>query len=104
MNEKPTVTVDSELRDLLPAFIERKRGDLKRILQLAGEGNFALVATTAHKLIGEGGSFGIDVITDTARKMERAANGREAALVISLANELLDYLDSVRIVYSTKDE
>lgn len=104
MSDRPTVRIDPDLSDLLPAFIARKRDDLKSIIKLSGDGDFASVAGIAHKLIGEGGSFGLDAITDGGRRMEQAARARDAATAAAAANELLEYLDSVHIVYSTKDE
>jgi len=100
MREKPVVTIDRELADLVPAFLERKRADLEGIIACAHSGEFDAIVRTAHRLAGEGGSYGFQKITDDARTIERAARASQADLAASLARELLDYLDNVQIVYT----
>jgi len=104
MSGKTKIEIDSGLRDLIPAFLERKRSDLNSIVSNSRFGNYDAIATVAHRFIGEGGSFGIDAITEAGRKIEAAARAHQAKLCESLALGLLTYLASIEIVYSAKEE
>jgi HPt (histidine-containing phosphotransfer) domain-containing protein len=103
MGEKPVLTIDRELADLVPAFLQRKRADLEAMIACAHSGDFDAIVRTAHRLAGEGGSYGFQKITDDARTIERAARASQADLAAALARELLDYLDSVQIVYIAEE-
>ena len=104
MSAKTRIEIDSGLSDLIPAFLERKRGDLNSIVSNSRFGNYEAIATVAHRFIGEGGSFGIDAITEAGRKIEAAAQAHQPKIVESLALGLLTYLASIEIVYSATDE
>jgi HPt (histidine-containing phosphotransfer) domain-containing protein len=100
MTEAPTATIDRDLSDLVPDFLARKRAELAGLIALARRGEFEAVARMAHKLAGQGASFGFDKITEAGRAMERATRAHESGQIIATAEELLTYLNSVRIVYS----
>jgi len=104
MISRPTVSIDAGLEDLLSAFFARKRNDLNRTITQSRVRDFDAIANTAHRLIGEGSSFGFDAITETGRKIERAARAHQGKVIAYLAKELLLYLDTVQIVYSAMDE
>ncbi len=103
MTEKPTVRIDPGLSDLLPGFLARKCSDLDTVIAKSRDGDFEGIAPIAHRMIGEGSSFGIEKVTEAGRLLERAAKARQAQTVATIARELREYLDSVRIVYSTPD-
>jgi len=100
MTGKSTIEIDPELSDLIPGFLARKRTDLQTILESVRNGDFESIGRIAHRLKGEGGSFGIEAITEAGRDIEGAARAREPDAIISFARELLTYLDSVHIVYA----
>jgi HPt (histidine-containing phosphotransfer) domain-containing protein len=104
MSSKSKIEVDASLSDLIPTFLERKRGDLNSIVSNSRFGNYEAIATVAHRFIGEGGSFGIDAITEAGRKIEEAARAHQAKTVEMLALRLLTYLASIEIVYVTREE
>src|SRR5208282_988342 len=100
MTGKSTIEIDPELSDLIPGFLARKRTDLQTILESVRNGDFESIGRIAHRLKGEGGSFGIEAITEAGRDIEGAARAREPDAITSIARELLPYLDSVHIVYA----
>ncbi|MGO9449878.1 MAG: Hpt domain-containing protein [Candidatus Binataceae bacterium] len=100
MTEPLTIEIDPDLSDLIPGFLARKRTDLKTILESVQSGNFELIGQIAHRLKGEGGSFGIEAISEAGRRIEAAARAREADAITAITCELLAYLDSVHIVYA----
>ena len=93
--------VDPDLCDLIPEFLEHKRGDTRAILSgISGEHiDFEALSGIGHKLKGEGGSYGLDAISLYGAEIERAARSRDAEAIRRYANELATYLDSVQIEY-----
>jgi HPt (histidine-containing phosphotransfer) domain-containing protein len=96
--ERLIVEVDPELRDLIPEFLRRKRADAIAIQIALDKGDFTTVAALGHKLKGEGGSFGFDVITDIGAALEGTAKNRDADSAHKLAMELSYYLENVEVV------
>lgn len=97
--KRTIVEIDADLRDLAPAFIDRKRVDAERLRCAVEEANFAEIAAIAHKIKGEGGSYGFDELTRIGAALETAAlsgGAKEARREIS---RLAEYLNSVEIVF-----
>jgi len=93
--------IDSDLSDLIPGFLANKRSDASVILSALSSGHidFDTLARIGHKLKGEGGSYGLNDITLYGAEIEVAAHNHDAAAVRRCADELAEYLDSVRIEY-----
>ncbi len=99
MAARIVVGIDTDLRDLFPGFLVRKAADARTILASIGRGDWELIAATAHKLKGEGGSYGLDRITDLGLALEEAAKQKDQAATRLLADELASYLAQVEVVY-----
>jgi HPt (histidine-containing phosphotransfer) domain-containing protein len=99
--KKIIAQVDADLRDLIPGFLENKRGDTGRILSgISGEHiDFEALSRIGHKLKGEGGSYGLDAISLYGAAIEQAARNHDTEAIRRCANELTAYLDCVQIEY-----
>jgi HPt (histidine-containing phosphotransfer) domain-containing protein len=97
MENKMIVEVDEELSDLIPGFLARKRDEANMILDAAQREDYAVISRLAHRIKGEGGSYGFHRITEIGRTLEQAAKTRNDVSVTRAANELLDYLDRVEV-------
>jgi HPt (histidine-containing phosphotransfer) domain-containing protein len=93
--------VDSELSDLIPTFLERKRSDVRAILScLSGKQiDFETVLRIGHNLKGEGASYGLPPVSLYGAEIETAARRHDAEAIREYANELSIYLDSVQVEY-----
>ena len=100
--EKFTAQIDPDLYDLIPGFLEHKRDDTRAILSgISGEHiDFEALSRIAHKIKGEGGSYGLDAISLYGAEIEQAALSHDADAIRRYANELAAYLDSVQIEYT----
>jgi HPt (histidine-containing phosphotransfer) domain-containing protein len=98
-NSKIVVEIDEELSDLIPGFLERKREDARTLTASIERGEMAAIARLGHKIKGEGGSYGIDAISDVGRELEEAAKNHDLTMARRLANELSNFLDRLEIVY-----
>ena len=76
VHEQPIVVhIDQELSDLVPGFLFRKREDARAVLAAAEHGNANAIARLGHKMKGEGGSYGLDPITDIGRGSRAGGDG-----------------------------
>ena len=95
---RTVVEVDPEIKDLIPGYLARKRADVERIQSALDAGNFAAVATVAHKLKGEGGGFGLDELSEMSAALERAAKAGDGDDARRLAGRISDYINTVEVV------
>ncbi len=97
MENKVIVQVDEELSDLIPGFLARKRDEANAILDAAQRDDFAVIGHLAHRIKGEGCSYGFERMTEIGRTLEEAAKSQSDVAVTRAANELLDYLEHVEV-------
>jgi hypothetical protein len=98
------MNVDDDLSDLIPGFLTHKRTDVSAILAAIGLHDYPEVGRIAHRIKGEGGSYGFNTITELGRSLGEAAAKRDEATVASLARELLNYLDHVDVVFQPSND
>lgn len=97
--KKIVIQVDPDLSDLIPGFIARKRSDAQTILAAADRADYELLSQIGHKMKGEGGSYGLDAITDLGAALERAAKAHDRETARRSGDELIAYLDSIEIIF-----
>ena len=104
MPDRVIVEVDEDLIDLIPGFMTHKRADIDTIIEAVTRRDYAEVGRIAHRIKGEGGSYGFDAITEIGRSLEHAAAIRDGTATTILARELLSYLDHVEVVFQPSSE
>jgi len=94
------IEVEPDLIDLIPDFLARKRADLLTIKSAldGAAGDLTMIAALAHKMKGEGGSFGFDVMSEIGGALEATAKKGDRDSVRQLVSDLSDYLEKVEIV------
>ena len=97
--DRVVVEVDEGLSDLIPGFLTHKRADIVAIVAAIARGDYAEISSIAHRIKGEGGSYGFDTMTELARSLEVAASRRDDSAATTLARQLLSYIDHVEIVF-----
>lgn len=104
MADRTIVEVDEDLSDLIPGFLTRKRADVTAIFDALARRDFAEVSHVAHRIKGEGGSYGFDAMTEIGRSLEHAAAMRDDGAVTTLARQLLSYMDHLEIVFRPSED
>jgi HPt (histidine-containing phosphotransfer) domain-containing protein len=104
MPDRVIVEVDEDLSDLIPGFLTHKRADIDTIFEAVTRRDYAAISSIAHKIKGEGGSYGFDSMSEMARSLEHAAAIRDDGAVTALAQQLLSYLDHVEVVFQPSSE
>ena len=99
MPDRVIVEVDEDLSDLIPDFLTHKRDDIDTIFEAVAQRDYAEIGRIAHRIKGEGGSYGFDAMTEMGRSLEHAAAIRDDGAVTTLARQLLRYIDHVEVVF-----
>ena len=96
---KITVTVDRDLEELIPEFLELTRNDIASMSDALGKGDFDTVRTLGHTMKGSGGGYGFDFLTEIGAKIEQFAKTKTGEQIGPLIEKLQRYLEQVNIVY-----
>jgi len=93
------VRVDADLCDLVPDYLAHKRADSTALDAAIERGDFTIVAALAHRMKGDGGSYGFDQITEIGAGLMDAARREDLPKARRLAGSLADYLARVEVVF-----
>ncbi len=104
MPDRVVVELDEDLSDLIPAFLTHKRADVITILDANARRDYAEITRIAHRIKGEGGSYGFETMTKIGRSLEHAAAMRDDGAVAMLARQLLNYMDSLEVVFQPSND
>lgn len=100
-NEAMIVTIDSELEDLIPGFMERRRDDVSAMRNSLTAGDLEKIRICGHSMKGTGGGYGFDEISAIGGEIEDAAASGDHSKISGLIDRLEDYLDKVVIEYES---
>ncbi len=92
------VTVDPDLADLVPTYLERRRADVTDLRKAVAGRDAATAQTLGHRMKGTGASYGFAEITTTGARIEEAAKNEDFTEVASATDELESLLGRYRIV------
>ncbi len=98
------VEVDEDLSDLIPDFLTHKRADVAAIFEAIERHDYAAISSLGHRIKGDGGSYGFNSMTDMGRSLEQAAAIHDDGAMTALAHQLLNYMDSLKIVFHPSRE
>jgi HPt (histidine-containing phosphotransfer) domain-containing protein len=99
MSDRVIVEVDEDLSDLIPGFLARKRAEAAAIFEAVTRRDYEEISRVAHRIKGEGGSYGFDAMSEMGRSLQHAAAIRDDGAVTTLARQLLSYLDHLEVVF-----
>jgi HPt (histidine-containing phosphotransfer) domain-containing protein len=92
-----TLLDDEDLLELVELFVEELPSRIAQIVEAKEAGNVTEIGRFAHQLKGAAGSYGFDVVTPFAARLERAARSAEPEEVIESAlQELLEICGRLR--------
>lgn len=96
---KIIVTIDADLEDLIPDYLENRRQDCQTVLQRLEKGDYEGIRVLGHIMKGSGGGYGFDPITDMGRALEEAAKQPDKEAIRLVVSQLEDYLQNIEIIY-----
>ena len=98
-DDKIIVYVDSDIKDLVPGFLENRKKDITSIIDALTENDYETIRIIGHSMKGSGGGYGFDNISDIGRLLEQGAKTRNAIEIRKCVERLSEYLERVKVVY-----
>ncbi|HTT08876.1 MAG TPA: Hpt domain-containing protein [Gammaproteobacteria bacterium] len=98
--EKVQVTVDAELRELIPGFLENRAKDVARMEAALESGDYDALKRLGHSMKGVGGGYGFHDITRMGAEIEQAAAVRDETTLRRLCILLNEYMQRVTVIYA----
>ena len=99
-----TVVVDPEIKDIIPIFLDNRRGDVTTVLEALDRSDYKTIQILGHSLQGAGGGYGFHAITELGKSLNEAAKDRNAEEIRKLVVELSSYVDRVKVTYDGKPD
>ena len=93
------VSVDRDLEDIVPIFLENRRRDVRTLRHSMGSQDFETIGMLGHRMKGDGGGYGFDLISEMGGAIELAAGRRDYPAIERLTTRLEDFLDRVTVLY-----
>jgi len=91
------VSVEPWLRPVVGGYLEKRRSDVGKLRGALDSGDFATIRTLGHQMMGTGGGYGFDPITEIGSAIEAAALAGDAARMRACIDDLDRYLRYVQV-------
>lgn len=98
MGEPIRVVVPDYVYPLMPAFLENRRDDIAAIEQALAGSDYATIQLLGHRMKGDGGSYGLDRISEIGARLEQAARDEAPQAVRRHVEELEDFLARLEVI------
>lgn len=96
---KVQITIDSELKDLIPQFLENRKKDLLSLdVQVQANDSLA-ISQLAHKIKGSSASYGFADLSKMAAELEIAAKNNDMESIRRMFPTIKNHLDNIEVVY-----
>jgi HPt (histidine-containing phosphotransfer) domain-containing protein len=93
------VSVDPDLQDLVPGFLENRRKDAAALDQAAQAKDLSTVRLLGHRMKGDGGGYGFHEISKIGNALEQAAIREDWNTIRQKTADLMSFLGQVDVVY-----
>lgn len=99
MDDTITVTIDRELEEIVPGYLDNRRKDVIAIRTALENGDMENIRTLGHRMKGSGAGYGFALITEIGRGLEIAAKEGNRAAILQAVEQLESYVQRVRVVF-----
>jgi HPt (histidine-containing phosphotransfer) domain-containing protein len=94
-----TVSIDPDLEELVPGFLENRRKDAATLALAAQTGDLKTVRLLGHRMKGDGGGYGFQEISEIGEALEQAARREDWKVIGEKTDALVAFLAQVDVVY-----
>ena len=94
-----TVSVDPDLEELVPGFLENRRKDAAALAHAARSRDLKTVRLLGHRMKGDGGGYGFQIISEVGEALEQAARREDWKVIAEKTEVLTAFLAQVDVVY-----
>lgn len=98
-SRRVTVSIDPDLEELVPGFLENRRKDAVALARAAKAGDVKTVRLLGHRMKGDGGGYGFQEISDIGEALEQAASRQDWKVILQKTEALTAFLAQVDVVY-----
>lgn len=99
--DRYVVKVDSELEPLIPKFITITRREIDRLKEAIRHGDYKMIKRLGHRIKGACLCYCFEDMGDIALKIEQAGSFELSLDTVSrLTDDLSEYIDKARVIYS----
>ena len=98
-NNEIVVSVDANIEELIPGFLERKRGVVSQWNDLLEQGDYVALANLGHDLGGTSGAYGFMGMSEIGYSLQLAAEKKDHKEARRLAEVYSSYISRVKVVY-----
>lgn len=95
------VQVEDEMEDLVPAYLERRRGDVAACRLALEAGDFDVIRRLGHNMKGTGSGYGFPGLTELGAEIETAALRSDISAIRKHLEHFADYLEHVESEHYT---
>lgn len=94
-----TISIDPDLEELIPGFLENRRKDAAALMRAAKAGDAKTVRLLGHRMKGDGGGYGFQEISEIGEALEQAASRQDWKLIVQKTEALTAFLAQVDVVF-----
>lgn len=98
-SESIPVSVDRDLEDIVPIFLENRRKDVQTLRSSVASRDFETIGILGHRMKGDGGGYGFDMISQIGGAIELAVGRHDHPAIERLTTQLEDFLARVTVTY-----
>ncbi len=99
MAEKRKVTIDADLQEIIPSFLDNRKKDIVKLDEFLPAKQYSQIESIAHKLAGNAGSYGFDDLGQIGANLEAACQSLNEAEIANLCLAYKEYLENLEIEY-----
>ncbi len=93
------VTIDSDLQEIIPSFLENRKKDLSKIEEYLQTSNWSHIESIAHKLAGNAGSYGFDELGHIGASLEQACQSNHVEAIRDYCQQYQHYMDHLEVKF-----
>ena len=93
------IFIDPDLREMTPGFPQNPNHDVQTLQEAVAIGNFDTIRTLGHRMRGDGGGYGLHLISEIGQALENAAHEKNSREITAHVQELSTYLDRLEVGY-----
>jgi HPt (histidine-containing phosphotransfer) domain-containing protein len=99
LDDGHTITVSREFAELIPRFLENRRGELAALRAALARGDYGELEQLGHRMRGAGATYGFDRVSALGGRIEQCAGVKNRQALAETLAEYADHLGRLKVVY-----
>ncbi len=100
-DDKIRVSIDPDLRDLIPQYLENRRMEIEVLRAALEKEDFDILERTGHRIKGSAPVYGFKQIGAFGGTLQQAAQQQDGAAIENILLEYSNYLSRIEVVYKS---